>query len=188
MTLGAAWSNSPTYHVHLQASSAHLQRQAELVEKMELQRKMRSLVVPTNDREVRMLLRQLGEPITLFGEREVRGVSIQCSGAAAGAGLGCPAAGVPAAAARAWSGQGLADGLAAGVHASPVAQTLHALLPCRWSGASACASSWLPWMRIRRWHWVGRRLHSLTITVFCVSMPACTHGLSAWLRLLRGKC
>ena len=33
---------------------------------------MRSLVVPTNDREVRALLRSLGEPITLFGEREVR--------------------------------------------------------------------------------------------------------------------
>lgn len=32
---------------------------------------MRSLVVPTSDSEVRQLLRQLEEPITLFGEREV---------------------------------------------------------------------------------------------------------------------
>lgn len=54
-----------------QASSAHLQRQQELVAQMELRRKMRSLVVPTSDSEVRQLLRQLEEPITLFGEREM---------------------------------------------------------------------------------------------------------------------
>lgn len=33
---------------------------------------MRQTVVPTDDGKVRQLLRQLGEPITLFGEREVR--------------------------------------------------------------------------------------------------------------------
>jgi hypothetical protein len=32
---------------------------------------MRFTVVPTADPEVRKLLRQLGEPITLFGEKEV---------------------------------------------------------------------------------------------------------------------
>lgn len=39
---------------------------------MELRRKMKTAVVPTNDAEVRKALRQLGEPVTLFGEREVR--------------------------------------------------------------------------------------------------------------------
>jgi hypothetical protein len=55
-----------------QASSQHLARQQELVEQMELRRKMRSMVVPTDDAAVRALLRQLAEPVTLFGEREVR--------------------------------------------------------------------------------------------------------------------
>lgn len=39
---------------------------------IELRRKMKATVVPTNDADVRKMLRQLGEPITLFGEREVR--------------------------------------------------------------------------------------------------------------------
>lgn len=39
---------------------------------IELRRKMKATVVPTADSEVRRMLRQLGEPITLFGEREVR--------------------------------------------------------------------------------------------------------------------
>ena len=42
------------------------------VEELELRRTMRSLVVPVMDGEVRALLRRMGEPITLFGEREVR--------------------------------------------------------------------------------------------------------------------
>ena len=41
------------------------------VEQLELRRTMRSIVVPVIDSEVRALLRQMGEPITLFGEREV---------------------------------------------------------------------------------------------------------------------
>lgn len=41
------------------------------VEQLELRRAMRNIVVPVLDLEVRKLLRQMGEPITLFGEREV---------------------------------------------------------------------------------------------------------------------
>ncbi|GAB4822458.1 hypothetical protein N2152v2_009504 [Parachlorella kessleri] len=54
-----------------QASSEQLHKQRELVEQMELQRRMRALVVPTDDASVRALLRQLEEPMTLFGEREM---------------------------------------------------------------------------------------------------------------------
>lgn len=39
--------------------------------KLELKRRLRSAVVPTDPGEVKALLRQLAEPITLFGEREV---------------------------------------------------------------------------------------------------------------------
>ena len=55
-----------------QASAEELERQQELVREIELRRRMKATVVPTNDHEVRRMLRQLGEPITLFGEREVR--------------------------------------------------------------------------------------------------------------------
>lgn len=56
-----------------QASKLSREEQAELMQQAELRRRMRELVVPTNDVEVRRYLRRLGEPITLFGEREVRG-------------------------------------------------------------------------------------------------------------------
>lgn len=54
------------------ASSEQLQKQQALVQDFELKRKMKSLVVPTADGEVRQMLRHLQEPMTLFGEREVR--------------------------------------------------------------------------------------------------------------------
>lgn len=41
---------------------------------------MRNTVVPTDDSEVRAMLRRAEEPITLFGEREVWEVSIFNSG------------------------------------------------------------------------------------------------------------
>lgn len=44
----------------------------EVVEEMELRRKMKNVIVPTKDAEVRAMLRKMEEPITLFGEREVR--------------------------------------------------------------------------------------------------------------------
>ena len=50
------------------ASSA---RQEELIRELELKRRSKTIVVPTNDGEVRKQLRSLGEPITLFGEREL---------------------------------------------------------------------------------------------------------------------
>lgn len=50
--------------------------QREVLEGVDLQRRMRQMVVPTNDAEVRKMLRSVGQPITLFGEREVR--SIMC--------------------------------------------------------------------------------------------------------------
>lgn len=55
-----------------QASAEHARKQQELMREIELRRKMKATVVPTADGEVRRMLRQLGEPITLFGEREVR--------------------------------------------------------------------------------------------------------------------
>lgn len=45
--------------------------------KLELKRRLRSAVVPTDPGEVKALLRQLAEPITLFGEREVTHTHIQ---------------------------------------------------------------------------------------------------------------
>ena len=55
----------------MQASRQHLEEHMAKVEQLELRRAMRSIVVPVLDAEVRTLLRQMGEPITLFGEREV---------------------------------------------------------------------------------------------------------------------
>jgi U4/U6 small nuclear ribonucleoprotein PRP4 len=49
-----------------------MRKQQELMKEIELRRKMKATVVPTNDSDVRRMLRQLKEPITLFGEREVR--------------------------------------------------------------------------------------------------------------------
>ncbi len=54
-----------------EASRAKLLEQQGVVEELEMKRKMKSLVVPTADAEVRALLRQLGEPVTLFGERQL---------------------------------------------------------------------------------------------------------------------
>ena len=56
----------------LQASKQARAQQEELIRQVELRRRMRATVVPTNDGEVCKILRQAGEPITLFGEREVR--------------------------------------------------------------------------------------------------------------------
>ena len=53
------------------ASSQQTQRQSEIVEQLELKRRMKSLVVPTADSEVRQALRSIGEPITLYGEKEL---------------------------------------------------------------------------------------------------------------------
>jgi len=49
---------------------AHRQEYQERIDQLELQRTMKAIVVPALDADVCKLLRQLGEPITLFGERE----------------------------------------------------------------------------------------------------------------------
>eukprot|EP00967_Tisochrysis_lutea_P005718 scaffold6781_cov22-Tisochrysis_lutea.AAC.1 len=60
------------HHIFLQASSRQQQEQEKLIKEYELRQKAKSVVVPTDDGRVRQMLRQLGEPITLFGEKEVR--------------------------------------------------------------------------------------------------------------------
>jgi len=45
-------------------------RQEQLIQEFELKRRAQAIIVPTNDGAVRDQLRSLGEPITLFGERE----------------------------------------------------------------------------------------------------------------------
>jgi len=45
--------------------------QQQKIEHLELLRTMRNIVVPAIDTDVRKLLRQLQEPVTLFGERQV---------------------------------------------------------------------------------------------------------------------
>ncbi|GBG67594.1 hypothetical protein CBR_g723 [Chara braunii] len=47
------------------------ERQEKLLREFEIKRRARALAVPTNDNAVRQRLRALGEPMTLFGEREM---------------------------------------------------------------------------------------------------------------------
>ena len=67
----------PHAHVHagwgaMSQGSRHQQMiQEEELRRVDLRRRMRATVVPTSDAEVRRLLRQLGEPVTLFGEQQV---------------------------------------------------------------------------------------------------------------------
>lgn len=70
-TLKQARRLAPAARRRVQASAEHARKQQELMREIELRRKMKATVVPTNDGEVRRMLRQLGEPITLFGEREM---------------------------------------------------------------------------------------------------------------------
>uniref|UniRef100_A0A383VCL3 Pre-mRNA processing factor 4 (PRP4)-like domain-containing protein n=1 Tax=Tetradesmus obliquus TaxID=3088 RepID=A0A383VCL3_TETOB len=53
-----------------EASRRQQEEQEKLLRDFELRRRIRSTVVPTDDGKVRAMLRALGEPITLFGERE----------------------------------------------------------------------------------------------------------------------
>lgn len=56
---------------HGQGSRRVTETQEEAIRKLEMQRRLKHTVVPTADADVRSMLRQLGEPATLFGEREV---------------------------------------------------------------------------------------------------------------------
>lgn len=55
----------------MQASVEALRKQEELLAVVEERRRIKDTVVPTDDKEVRRMLRALEEPITRFGEREV---------------------------------------------------------------------------------------------------------------------
>ena len=55
----------------MQASLQAQMQQEKLLQQVELRRRMRGLVVPTNDQQVKQMLRSISKPITLFGEREV---------------------------------------------------------------------------------------------------------------------
>lgn len=60
----------PTFDLP-EASRRELEAQEQRIAEFELRRKVRMTVVPTDDAKVRQMLRQLGEPVTLFGEREM---------------------------------------------------------------------------------------------------------------------
>jgi hypothetical protein len=51
-----------------------------LLAEFEMRRRVMGTVVPTDDSKVRQMLRSMGEPITLFGEREVRQWASACRG------------------------------------------------------------------------------------------------------------
>ncbi len=55
-----------------QAMRAAADRQARLIAEVDERRRVRATVVPTAIPEVKALLRELGEPTTLFGEGPVR--------------------------------------------------------------------------------------------------------------------
>lgn len=58
-----------------QAGQRQREEQEKLLREFELRRRIRSTVVPTDDVKVRTMLRALGEPFTLFGEKEVSKLS-----------------------------------------------------------------------------------------------------------------
>ncbi len=68
----AAVAGGPTAHTLPQAMTKEKLEQQNLLNEYELKRKAKTVVVPTEDARVRAVLRQMGEPMTLFGEREVR--------------------------------------------------------------------------------------------------------------------
>ena len=45
------------------------EREQAILDELERKKRARSMAVPTDDTKVRLRLRELGEPITLFGER-----------------------------------------------------------------------------------------------------------------------
>jgi len=53
---------------YLGSERARLENQA-ILDELERKKKARALAVPTDDGKVKARLREIGEPITLFGER-----------------------------------------------------------------------------------------------------------------------
>jgi len=58
-------------NTYMQAAQHAQMIQQEAIAKVELRRRMRATAVPVIDTDVRAMLRQLGEPVTLFGEQQV---------------------------------------------------------------------------------------------------------------------
>ena len=54
-----------------ESSRVAREKQEALLRELQLKRRARALAVPTNDKEVRLRLRAIEEPVTLFGEREM---------------------------------------------------------------------------------------------------------------------
>jgi U4/U6 small nuclear ribonucleoprotein PRP4 len=55
----------------MQSSMRERLAQEAVIKEVELKRRMKQTVVPTDDSKVKQMLRQIGEPVTMFGEREV---------------------------------------------------------------------------------------------------------------------
>lgn len=53
---------------YLGSERARLENQV-ILDELERKKKARALAVPTDDNKVKLRLREIGEPITLFGER-----------------------------------------------------------------------------------------------------------------------
>ena len=61
----------PFAYPPLQHSRVAKERHEQKLQEFEMRRKIQATVVPTDVEQVRRMLRQLGEPVTMFGEREV---------------------------------------------------------------------------------------------------------------------
>ena len=67
-----AWNGMHEGYCACVQAAQHAQMlQEEAIKQVDLRRRMRATVVPALDKDVRAMLRQLGEPVTLFGEQEV---------------------------------------------------------------------------------------------------------------------
>lgn len=64
-------SGAPREYEISEESKKVRERQEKAVQELLMKRRAAALAVPTNDNAVRARLRRLGEPITLFGEREM---------------------------------------------------------------------------------------------------------------------
>lgn len=55
----------------MKGSRVAKERQQQILKDFEMRRKIQAAIVPTDSERVKQVLRSLGEPVTLFGEREV---------------------------------------------------------------------------------------------------------------------
>ncbi|KAK1567371.1 hypothetical protein Q3G72_011372 [Acer saccharum] len=64
------WATTGVYEISEESRQVR-ERQEKAIQELLMKRRAAALAVPTNDMAVRARLRQLGEPITLFGKREM---------------------------------------------------------------------------------------------------------------------